>query len=45
MTVALSSEDGERQVALCANGHPTTVATEEAFWDTAGRLVWGLYCS
>ena len=44
MAIALSSEDGERQVVLCANGHPTTVETEEAFWDAAGRLAWSLYC-
>jgi len=25
MAVALSSEDGERQVVVCANGHPTTI--------------------
>jgi D-alanyl-D-alanine carboxypeptidase len=44
MAIALSSEDGERQVVVCANGHPTTVAAEEAFWDAAGRLAWSLYC-
>jgi D-alanyl-D-alanine carboxypeptidase len=43
-TIALSSEDGERQVVICANGSPSTVATEEAFWDAAGRLAWHLYC-
>jgi D-alanyl-D-alanine carboxypeptidase len=43
--IALSSEDGERQVVICANGSPSTVATEEAFWDAAGRLAWHLYCS
>ena len=42
--IALSSEDGERQVVLCANGHPTSVATWDAFWDAAGRLAWDLYC-
>ena len=36
MAVALSSEDGERQVVVCTNGHPTTVAAEEAFWDATG---------
>ncbi len=43
--VALSSEDGERQVVVCANGHPTTVAAEEAFWDATGKLAWSLYCN
>jgi D-alanyl-D-alanine carboxypeptidase len=42
--VALSSEDGDRQVVVCANGSPSTVATAEAFWDAAGRLAWHLYC-
>ena len=42
--VALSSEDGDRQVVVCANGSPSTVATEEALWDAAGRLAWQLYC-
>jgi len=41
---ALSSEDGERQVVVCANGLPETEASEEAFWDEAGRLAWRLYC-
>jgi D-alanyl-D-alanine carboxypeptidase len=45
MTIALSSEDGERQVVLCANGQPTTRRTAEAFWDAAGGLVWDLYCA
>jgi D-alanyl-D-alanine carboxypeptidase len=44
MAIALSSEDGARQVVICANGHPTTVATSEAFWDAAGQLAWNLYC-
>jgi D-alanyl-D-alanine carboxypeptidase len=43
--IALSSEDGERQVVICANGILTTVASSEAFWDAAGRLAWHLYCS
>jgi D-alanyl-D-alanine carboxypeptidase len=42
---ALSSADGERQVVICANGSPSTVATSEAFWDAAGRLAWHLYCT
>jgi D-alanyl-D-alanine carboxypeptidase len=44
MAIALSTEDGERQVVLCANGHPTTVAASDAFWDAAGSLAWDLYC-
>jgi Beta-lactamase len=40
----LSSEDGERQVVICANGSPSTPSTEEAFFDAAGRLAWQLYC-
>jgi D-alanyl-D-alanine carboxypeptidase len=43
--VALSSEDGQRQVVICANGSPSTVATSDAFWDAAGRLAWRLYCN
>ena len=42
MAVALSSEDGERQVVVCTNGHPATVAAEEAFWDATGKLAWSL---
>lgn len=42
--LALSSEDGDRQVVICANGSPSTPATFEAFWDAAGALAWGLYC-
>jgi D-alanyl-D-alanine carboxypeptidase len=42
--IALSSEDSERQVVICANGNPATVAASEAFWDAAGRLAWQLYC-
>jgi D-alanyl-D-alanine carboxypeptidase len=40
----LSSEDGERQVVICANGSPGTLAAEEAFFDAGGRLAWHLYC-
>ena len=29
--IALSSEDGERQVVICANGIPSTVSASEAF--------------
>jgi D-alanyl-D-alanine carboxypeptidase len=43
--IALSSRDGERQVVICANGSPSTDATEEAFFDAAGRLAWDLYCA
>jgi D-alanyl-D-alanine carboxypeptidase len=42
--VALSSEDGERQIVICANGSPSTPSASEAFWDAAGRLAWHLYC-
>jgi D-alanyl-D-alanine carboxypeptidase len=42
--IALSSRGGERQVVICANGSPSTDATEEAFFDAAGRLTWDLYC-
>jgi D-alanyl-D-alanine carboxypeptidase len=42
--LALSSEDGARQVVICANGSPSTVESSEAFWDAAGRLAWRLYC-
>jgi D-alanyl-D-alanine carboxypeptidase len=41
--MALSSEDGERQVVICANGN-LTVSTSDAFWGAAGRLAWRLYC-
>jgi D-alanyl-D-alanine carboxypeptidase len=43
-TMALSSEDGERQVVICANGSPSTPSTSDAFWDAAGALAWHLYC-
>jgi D-alanyl-D-alanine carboxypeptidase len=42
--IALSSEDGERQVVLCANGSLMTEESEEAFFDAVGRLAWELYC-
>ena len=42
--MALSSEDGERQVVICANGSPSTQPTFEAFWDAVGGLAWRLYC-
>jgi D-alanyl-D-alanine carboxypeptidase len=43
--IALSSENGDRQVVLLANGVFTTEETEHAFFDAAGRLLWHLYCS
>ena len=39
--IALSSEDGKRQVVICANGWSPG---QDSFWDTAGRLAWHLYC-
>jgi D-alanyl-D-alanine carboxypeptidase len=44
IAIALSSQDGERQAVICANGHPADEATEAAFLDAAGELVWDLYC-
>jgi D-alanyl-D-alanine carboxypeptidase len=44
MAIAISSEDGARQVVVCANGTPTSQETEDAFFDAAGRLIWDLYC-
>lgn len=43
-TAALSSEDGERQVVIWANGSAVTKEADSAFWDAAGRLAWELYC-
>ncbi len=43
VAIALSSEHGERQVVICANGHPPETDTE-AFFDAAGKLAWNLYC-
>jgi D-alanyl-D-alanine carboxypeptidase len=45
IAVALSSEDGERQVVICANGQPASEAAEESFFDAAGELAWRLYCA
>lgn len=42
--IALSSEGGERQVVLCANGAFGSEDSELAFFDAAGRLMWQLYC-
>jgi D-alanyl-D-alanine carboxypeptidase len=44
VAIALSSEDGERQVVICANGQPASEADEESFFDAAGELAWHLYC-
>ncbi|HEY2218592.1 MAG TPA: hypothetical protein VGH35_04590, partial [Gaiellaceae bacterium] len=44
VAIALSSEDGERQVVICANGNLVEPAGTEAFFDAAGRLAWDLYC-
>jgi D-alanyl-D-alanine carboxypeptidase len=44
VAIALSSEGGERQVVICANGNLVEPAAIDAFWDTAGRLAWDLYC-
>jgi D-alanyl-D-alanine carboxypeptidase len=43
IAIALSSEHGERQAVICANGHPRE-DDEQAFVDAAGRLAWHLYC-
>ena len=45
VAIALSSEDSERQVVICANGQPTSEAAEGAFLDAAGELVWHLFCA
>ena len=42
--LALSSDDGRRQVVVLANGSLASAAAEEAFWDAAGALAWSLYC-
>jgi D-alanyl-D-alanine carboxypeptidase len=44
VAIALSSEDGGRQVVICANGNLVEPGPIEAFWDAAGRLAWALYC-
>jgi D-alanyl-D-alanine carboxypeptidase len=44
VAIALSSENGERQVVICANGNLVEPAEIEAFWDAVGRLAWDLYC-
>jgi hypothetical protein len=45
VAIALASENGERQVVICANGQPASQAAEESFVDAAGDLAWHLYCS
>jgi D-alanyl-D-alanine carboxypeptidase len=42
--IALSTEDGTRQVVLFVNGNLVAPDDIESFWDAAGRLVWDLYC-
>jgi D-alanyl-D-alanine carboxypeptidase len=42
--IALSSEDGKRQVVLFANGAAASEEAEAAFFEGAGRLMWRLYC-
>jgi CubicO group peptidase (beta-lactamase class C family) len=42
--MALSSNDGERQVVIWANVSAASQEAEDAFWDAAGRLAWHLYC-
>jgi D-alanyl-D-alanine carboxypeptidase len=44
VATALSSEDGERQVVICANGQPASEAAEESFFDAVSELAWHLYC-
>jgi D-alanyl-D-alanine carboxypeptidase len=45
--LALSSEDGERQVVIFANdgGTNTDQSVADAYWDAVGKLAWRLYCS
>jgi len=45
IAIALSSDDGKRQVVICANGQPASEAAEGSFFDTAGYLAWRLYCA
>jgi D-alanyl-D-alanine carboxypeptidase len=45
IAIALSSEDGKRQVVICANGQPASEGAEGSFFDTAGSLAWRLYCA
>jgi D-alanyl-D-alanine carboxypeptidase len=44
IAIALSSEDGKRQVVICANGQPANASDLDACWEAAGRLAWSLYC-
>ena len=45
VAIALSSEDGERRVVICANGQPASEVADRAFFDAAGELVWHLFCA
>jgi hypothetical protein len=45
VAIALSREDGERQVVICANGQPANEAAEGAFFDAAGEFAWHLFCA
>jgi hypothetical protein len=45
VAIALSSENGERQVVICANGQRAIEAAEGAFFDAAGELAWHLFCA
>jgi CubicO group peptidase (beta-lactamase class C family) len=45
IAIALSSEDGERQVVISANGQPADEAAERSFFDAVGALAWRLYCT
>ena len=45
VAIALSSEDGERQVVICTNGQPASEVAEGAFFDAAAELVWRLFCA
>lgn len=40
-TIALASDDGERQVVVMANG----LAMSEEPWEPLGEFVWGCYCA
>ena len=39
-TIALASEDGERQVVVLTNG----IVMSDEPWQPLGRLVWSTYC-
>jgi len=44
--LALSSEDGDRQVVICSNdaGPTTDQGIADAYFDAVGKLAWRLYC-